>query len=140
MRRTIASEIVTQRHNNMYPYGKKNFCKYSIEDTGFGDLLCLEGYSGRYFYSSKHAVDAAMQRFSASFKNGNYLCLNDLYNELRITPSHFGHQYGWAPSDGWYDYENGIDFECNFIYDRIFDRPIYIIDIYTYPMECWQEV
>ena len=44
---------------NAYPYGFKSLCKFSIEDTGYGDLLCLEGYSGRYFWSSKQAVDNA---------------------------------------------------------------------------------
>ncbi len=125
---------------NAYPYGFKSLCKFSIEDTGYGDLLCLEGYSGRYFWSSKQAVDTAMQKLDAQFRNGNYICLNDLYGYLRITPTHFGYQYGWAPSEGWYNYEDGIKYECNLVYDKEFDKQIYIIDIYTYPMESWMEV
>ena len=127
-------------HYNAYPYGRKSLCKYSIEDTGYGDLLCLEGYSGRLFYSSKQAVDLAMQRLSNRLKKGEYICLNDLYAELRITQTHFGHQYGWPASDDWCEWRDGLKYECTFIYDKEFDKPIYVIDIYSYPMDCWQEV
>ena len=116
----------------------------SIEETGCGDVLCIEGYSGRAFYSSETAVAEAVFEFKRRFNYGEYVCLNDLYYLLNITPSHFGHQFGWAPNSDYYD--GPLDIEVTYI-NNSFDnkgkptgKPCVVIDIYTYPMECWQEV
>ena len=116
----------------------------SIENTGNGDLLCLEGYSGRWFLSSETAVRDAIAHFQRRFENGEYLSLNDFYEELGITTSHFGHQYGWAANTDYYDAP--LDFETTLIDDYLDNNgrktgvPCLVIDIYTYPMECYMEV
>jgi len=116
----------------------------TVEETGNGDLLCYEAYSGRWFRSSEEAVNEAIERFKARFLDGEYLCFNDLYSELEIEKTHFGHQYGYAPNPDFYD--NMIDFDVALIedfkdkYGERVGTPVLIIDIFTYPMECWQEV
>lgn len=116
----------------------------SIEATGNGDLKCFEGYSGREFYSSEEAVREAVGRFQSRFLGGEYLSLNDLYEELDIRPSHFGHQFGWPANPDYYD--TNIDIEVTRLDDYIKSdgtragEPCLVIDIYTYPMECWMEV
>lgn len=118
--------------------------KGSIEATGNGNLLCFEGYSGRQFYSSEEAVREAVGRFQSRFLGGEYLSLNDLYEELDISTSHFGHQFGWPANPDYYD--TNIDIEVTRLdyYIKpdgtLASEPCLVIDIYTYPMECWMEV
>lgn len=109
------------------------------ERTGNGDLLCLEGYSGRIFRSSKEAVDRAIEELTNRFDEGEYVCLNDLYKLLGIEVTHFGHQFGWPANP---DYCDGpLLIEAEYIENPDgYDEPLYCIDIYTYPMECWLEV
>ena len=116
----------------------------SVEATGNGDLKCFEGYSGREFYSSEEAVREAVGRFQSRFLGGEYLSLNDLYEELEIMPTHFGHQFGWPANPDYYD--TNIDIEVTRLDDYIkadgtrAGKPCLVIDIYTYPMMGWMEV
>lgn len=110
----------------------------SVEWTGKGTLLCFEGYSGRLFYSSKEAVEKAEDDFNELYEVSNYACLNDFYKLLGISETHFGNQWGWARDSGYYGKEP-IEIR-NF--ENIDERgeKMLIIEILTYPMECWMEV
>lgn len=115
-----------------------------VELTGNGDLLCIEGYSGRWFRSSEEAVAKAEEQFNELFNTNEYVSLNDFYRLLGIEETHFGYQFGWAKSPDYYD--SDIEFE-NTLIDNYEDgmgrrrgEPVLVIDIYDYPMECWQEV
>lgn len=109
----------------------------SIEDTGWGQVLCLEGYSGRLFWSSYTAVENAIKDFNTKFQTDKYVCLNDFYELLGIEKTHFGHQFGWVNNPDYYD--NEIDIQAEIVPDPRYGE-IVAIDIYTYPMECWQEI
>ena len=115
----------------------------SIESTGRGMLKCLEGYTGRMFYSSLEAVKSAEEKLSRRFSDGQYICLNDFYQLLGITQTHFGHQFGWVPSQDYYPYfvidDNPLQFENNLVKDED-GNDMLVIEIYNYPMESWQEV
>ena len=112
------------------------------EETGKGDLLCYEGYSGRWFRSNKKAVEEAEREFSNWFKEGEYLCLNDFYDLLGIETTIFGNQFGYAASEDYYDFEDGIEFVNTILPENKTDcgEALMIIDLFTYPMECWMEV
>lgn len=109
----------------------------SVEWTGKGSTLCFEGYSGRLFYSSREAVEEAERALNERFEGGEYLSLNDLYRLFGISETHFGEQYGWAANA---DYYSGpIEFiNTETVTER--GEKMLIIEIYTYPMECWMEV
>lgn len=114
----------------------------SVEYTGHGMLKCLEGYSGRKFFSSIEMVREAERRLNQRFQNGEYISMNDFYRLLGITETHFGDQWGWSPSDDWYPrwYEdNPIGFDNTLVEDED-GSPLLVIDIIVYPMEGWQEV
>lgn len=111
----------------------------TIEDTGNGKLLCIEGYSGRLFWSSEEAVRDAVRKFNELYARDRYVCLNDFYEILGIETSHFGHQFGWAYGSDFYD-EEPLNIEVGVVPDNNRNCNICCIDIYTYPMECWQEV
>lgn len=111
----------------------------TIEDTGNGKLLCIEGYSGRLFWSSEEAVREAVRKFNELYARDKYVCLNNFYEILGIETSHFGHQFGWAYGSDFYG-EEPLDIQVETVMDKEKHVPICCIDIYTYPMECWQEV
>lgn len=111
------------------------------ETTGNGDLLCFEGYSGRWFRSDEESVRKAIRTLDERFRDGEYLCLNDFYELLGIEPTHFGHQFGWAANEDYYDYKrDGIAIKATFMNDLSRNEPVLAIEIFTYPMECWMEV
>ena len=116
----------------------------SIEWTGKGPLKCLEGYSGRYFYSTLEAVKDAQKKLNNRLHCGEYVCLNDLYELYGITKTHFGHQFGWPSNSDFIcnvdEDEEPIEFENTIVQDDFTGETILLIDIHTYPMECWQEV
>jgi hypothetical protein len=122
----------------------------SVEETGRGDLLCYEAYSGRWFRSCQVAVDRAIRELNDAFEAGEYLCLNDFYERLGLETTHFGHQFGWPANP---DYVDGpIMFNVSFLesYEINDDNPkgqlkmlneaVLLIEPATYPMECWLEV
>ena len=120
-----------------------------IEETGYGNLLCFDGYSGRWFRSSKEEVEAGIQRLNDRFESGcgEYLSLNDFYREMHIAETQFGWQYGWAANIEYYDapidietcyvckWEDWLNSDCMTIRE-----PVLLLDFHTYPMECWMEV
>jgi len=121
----------------------------SVEATGHGDLLCLDGYSGRWFRSSREAVERAFDELNDRFQAGygEYLCLNDYYKCLGIAETHFGWQYGWPANVDFYD--TPLQFELTYIeqWEQWIDpskggirEPVLVIDLYSYPTECWQEM
>lgn len=117
----------------------------SVEETGYGDTLCYEGFSGRWFRSSEVAVASAIDRFKDRWNKGEYLAYNDFYSELGIGLTHFGNEFGYANNPDYYDGE--LDIEAETVegwspYDdgRIINEEVIVIDIYTYPMQCWMEV
>ena len=137
----------------------KYYCKVgpSVEETDRGDLLCFEGYSGRWFRSSEEAVNRAIKKFKNRFENGEYLSFNDFYTELGIAQTHFGHEMGYPNNPDYYDepphieatyFETGQylmsavdDFFGLPVGEKVYnDEPILTIDVYTYPMDCWMEI
>ena len=81
----------------------------TLEDTGYGDLLCYESYGARPFLSSEKEARAGVQRFVDKYK---YMCklydndpdrehceimnFNELYHELHILESTFGKEWGYS--------------------------------------------
>lgn len=72
------------------------------EQTGYGDELFVDAYSGRQFYSSKDAVMDGLREFTswceATDETGqvdNYISYNDYYEALHIEPTYFGDEFGW---------------------------------------------
>lgn len=123
----------------------------TIELTGNGDLLCYEAYSGRWFRSSREAVEDAIRRFNQDFENYDYVNLNTLYNHLSIMPTNFGSQFGYVNNPDYYD--GKIDIFTEYVPDGDIqfedwlgsivisrNEPVLCINIGTYPMECYLEV
>ena len=118
----------------------------SIEETGYGDTLCYESYSGRWFRSSDVAVASGIDKFKKRWGNGEDLSFNDLYHELGIAMSQFGYEHGYPNHKDYYDGELDIEpmtLEGWSPYTDgrpTIDEPVIVITVYTPPMDCWMEV
>lgn len=138
-------DALVELREKILPYKKpevkdgKKEDRFPAEETGNGDLLCYEGYSGRWFRSSKEAVEEAEEAYNLRFKDGEYLSYNDFYELLGIEASHFGHQFGYPNPIEYYNNENGIEFENSIFYDEEIGENVLYIDVFTYPFECWFE-
>lgn len=127
---------------------KEEFKHQTIETTGNGDLLCIEGYSGRIFRSSKEAVIKAQEALIEEYIDPEcgYCCMNDYYRYLGIEESQFGYEYGWANTDEEYYPNEPIEFSNELISadapGNEFGEPIFVTEIqeYWYPMQGWMEV
>ena len=123
-----------------------NCLRPTVEITGDGNLLCYEGFSGRWFRSSESQVQQAADEFSKLYAEGNYICWNDLYALLHIAVTHFGNRYGYAGND---DYRNceTLDFDITRIpADENFEgmgEEVLVIEPateYCYPYDFYMEV
>lgn len=115
----------------------------SVEETGFGDQLCLDGFTGRWFRSSKEKVEAAVERFNKDWRDSlekhefAYMCMNDLYDYLGIQTTHMGWLFGWSSEmtsgftllgSSMIDLDNGLG-------EVLVIEPISGME----PYECWME-
>jgi hypothetical protein len=128
---------------------EKEIIKCIAEETGKGNLLCFDGYSGRWFRSNEDAVVQAIKAFSDMVKAGGYVSWNDLFRLYGIEESHFGFQWGY-PSDGdglGYDYSEGCPMYVTRVFDDKYMEDVLYIDLGSknggvwpvYPMEGWFE-
>lgn len=115
----------------------------TVELTGNGDVMCLEGFSGRWFRSSPEAVEKAIDQLNDLLRENEYASLNDLYRFLGITETHFGWQYGWVANPDFFPVYDGVpivQYDNTMIYDEQRKEDVYVMDLEVYPMECWMEV
>lgn len=116
----------------------------SVEETGYGDQLYFESYSGRWFRSCDRMVDQAIANIQKRFAEGEYLALNDFYEELGIAKTYFGNEHGWPNS---MDYIDG-----NIVIERTPYRDwetgrhepiaeeVTVLELFTFPMESWMDL
>lgn len=123
----------------------------SVEKTGNGDLLCLEGYSGRWFRSSKEACLEAQKKLQDQYSETGYAGMNDYYTYLKISESQFGSDWGWSTGSDLYGPE--IEFDNTYIEPDEFkddwfgpegkniEEPVFVLEFpyYWYPMQCYLE-
>lgn len=71
--------------------------KNEVVVTGFGDSLCYDPMSGRYFYSSIEKIRNAENKLNKSMIHDicGYASLNDLYDELGLSHIDVGDTIGW---------------------------------------------
>lgn len=131
----------------------------TIEETGNGQLLCLEGYGGRLFRSSEEAVKKAIKQFVDNYLKAcrmfdedpahmyfEVFNFNDLYSMLGIAPTDFGDQFGYSNVDGYRI--DDLDFEITLVdhykseFLEIVDEPVLIFEprYDCYPNEFYREV
>ena len=68
----------------------------AIVTTGYGDTLCYETLSGRYFYSDIEKIRAAENRANKTMLQFDYISLNEFYDELDLGHTGIGDSIGWG--------------------------------------------
>lgn len=132
----MAAEIVHNDEKFSIPYA---------EESGHGDTLCIDGWSGRVFKASKEWVESAIAKFKAFYEvDHSCVCLNDLYELLNILPTHMGWRWGYpADAEGTCGFGvDTLDIYVNYIEDDpTYHMPVVIIEYGydSYPIECWYE-
>lgn len=70
--------------------------------VGTDDVLCMDGYTRRVFYSNKQKIGAAINRLNYECRNGMYVSLNELWAEINavgLDPLPIGNDLGWNIDD-----------------------------------------
>lgn len=73
--------------------------KSQVIITGNGDVRCIDGYSGREFWSSAVKIEQAILKLSKECATAMYVSLNDLYRELGLKQIPLGNDIGWNAKD-----------------------------------------
>lgn len=117
----------------------------AVEETGRGDLVCLDKHFGRQFRSSEVSVIGGLIKFKKDFEEYCPLTFNDLYDYWGITRTTIGGRYGY-PEDSHYYGDEVFEFETTLYkkgelmlsggsHPRYNDEEILVIDILTKPIE-----
>lgn len=98
--------------------------------TGYGDHLCYDEWSGRYFMSDIHKVKRGLEDFLDQLRIEDRLPLNELYGFLNLDSIGGGEDVGWM-----------IDDHLRFEYDSKLasdGRPCLVIHFSTPPSACFR--
>jgi hypothetical protein len=63
--------------------------------TGQGDVLCRDGYSGRYFESTVDKVNAAVNEVNFDVNSQGYASLSDFYYLIGLPRTDISEEVGW---------------------------------------------
>ena len=150
-----ALDEIKQKVNAVIAPEQVKIMAVSAEETGNGNTLCLDGYSGRIFRSSMDAVMKGIAEFNDRYQTPYFteripctpMCYNDLFDCWEITETQWGYQWGWPGNEDFYT--GPIEFEVTYIAKEDvapwsdaakFEEDIIVIELKNnYPMECWQE-
>lgn len=142
---------------------KRKPWKYqTIEDTGYGDELFLDEWSGRLYWSDEDHVRAGWEKFNDERDEGEDLPFsdekdinfpvakpyNDIFIHQNIEPTGQGATYGFPADDDWYGtrrvpYEiETIEFEnMDPVMQKRYGKRLKIVKIPPefYPVPCYME-
>ena len=66
-----------------------------VKQTGGGKTLCLDKYTGQYFWSDADTIQRVINQVNNLLLHDYQVSLNELYMELGIEQAKFGDEYGW---------------------------------------------
>lgn len=147
-----AKKLADEAKSYFLPAPKKG---QTIEETGKGDVLCIEAFSGRIFRSSPEAVIEAQSQLIDQLLEDSEVgdavvhgsaCMNDYYRYLGIEESQFGWEYGWVNDEDWFYKNEPIQFSNELISadapGNEYGEPIYVTEIEEdwFPIQCWYEI
>ena len=66
-----------------------------VINTGFGDTLCFDTLSGRYFYSNMEALRRAQNDINHDLINDVWVSLNEAYAKMGLKGIDLGEETGW---------------------------------------------
>ena len=94
--------------------------------TGGGEVLFLDKYTGRYFYSSMETVKSAENEVNFRVLHNDYATLNDFYQQIGLSAAPVGEEVGWAADQGLY-----LNYSTTISDDK---KPCIVIDYVVMPI------
>lgn len=109
-----------------------------IELTKFGNLLCYEKCSGRWFRSSQWHVEDALAQLQGLYENNVCINLNDLFELLGIYTTNRGSIYGWNSA---IHGERTLLFSTSLIENNFMtmDEPVLVLSPNVFPEKDYKE-
>lgn len=90
--------------------GDSSSVKSDIEDTGTGDVIFIEDFTGRRFKASWECYEYAKRKLQENFTVAQCVTLNEFYGLLNLSETSAGEVLGWTIDqmimDPFYDGEN----------------------------------
>ena len=71
--------------------------------TGYGNTLCYDSVTGRYFRCDQSYIQKAEQMMNRRLRDEMYVSINDFYYEINLPPIPNGDDLGWNVDNGWID-------------------------------------
>jgi hypothetical protein len=65
--------------------------------TGNGQVLCLDGLTGRYFMSTMEELKSAENKINYIINNHMGASLSEFYDEIGLAPTSYSDEVGWNP-------------------------------------------
>lgn len=90
VKKKVADEIVAENPVN----------DMTIIDTGKGDLIYMDVYTGRYFRSSKVAIESAVNDINYQLVGDMFVSLNEFYDRIGLPAVKLGDQFGFDVNKG----------------------------------------
>ena len=167
IKKEIKKELVEEKAKEVKKTDKTNGTathkRFPAEETGYGDQLFLDGWSGRFFRSSIEEVIKGINSFNDTYntelpwpKNSGekITCCptawNDFYIFMHIVPTHQGDEFGYPANEDYIDPGTKLidpDKDITLVHEdelltnyRDIGEDIYVIEPSIYPMLCWKEL
>lgn len=166
IKKEIKKELIAEKAKETKKTGKVNTSghkRFAAEETGYGDQLFLDSWSGRFFRSNINEVIKGINSFNDMYNTelpwptdtGEKISCcpvswNDFYNFMHIVQTCQGFEFGYPANE---DYiEPGVklidpDTDITLMHEdelltnyRDIGEDIYVIEPSVYPMLAWKEL
>ena len=72
-----------------------------VISTNHGSVLCLDDYSGRYFYSDPEYIRKCINDINLQLRDEYFVSVNDFYEKLGLSNCKLGSELGFCMDDGY---------------------------------------
>lgn len=103
----------------------------TIVATGYGDQLCYDSWTDRYFTCSIEHIRKVQNEMNKRILSEMHVTFNEVYEELGLRPVHFGETLVW-------NVDHMIDFHFSSCIDD-YGRPCIVVDHYNRPVTLGNE-
>ena len=98
----VINEIGEKKENRLHDQAAQKVVNETYSENGlnvirtrFGDVLFMDSFSGRYFYSSYEQIERAKIEINKIVQRDMSVSLNEFYEALEIPPIDGGKLLGW---------------------------------------------
>lgn len=99
--------------------------KYVVLQTGYGEDLCYDRMTDRYFYCSVDRINTVKNAMNTRILNDMWVTFNEVYSEMGLKDVELGKNIGW-------NVDNQIDFHLTWVDND--GKPMLVVDHYNRPV------